>query len=98
MWLGEPPGCPSEARALPRTPFHKVGSVALFDLWPQTKFILGPEKLDLVEVGEGVFSGNVCAKVQAELGEGKRRAWCSAVPVGPVHSVTVTRAGGTHRS
>lgn len=32
---------------------------------------------DLVAVGEGVFSGNVCIKVQAEFGEGKQRTLCS---------------------
>lgn len=50
------------------------------DLWPQTKFILGSEKLDLVERG----SGRVYIKVQGEFGVEKQRTLCYTGPTDPV--------------
>lgn len=50
------------------------------DLWPQTKFILGSEKLDLVERG----SGSVYIKVQGEFGVEKQRTLCYTGPTDPV--------------
>lgn len=66
---------------MPRTPSHKVILLPwLTGVWPQTEVILGSEKLDLVEVSERVFSGNVCNKGQAEFGEGKQSTLCSTGP------------------
>lgn len=43
-----------------KTPFPMIRHAALAQPGPQTEFILGREKLHLVEVGEAVFSGDVC--------------------------------------
>lgn len=82
---------------MPRTPSHKVILLPwLTGVWLQTEVLLGSEKLDLVEVSERVFSGNVCNKGQAEFGEGKQSTLCSTGPsIGS--TVRVTRAGGTHK-
>lgn len=66
---------------VPRTPSHKfILLLWLTGVWPQTEVLLGSKKLDLVEVSERVFSGNVCNKGQAEFGEGKQSTLCSTGP------------------